>query len=111
MEKLSNAIKRRLSNNDLVIIDKIVKSNLTYIVYVPDFDQFCDLFAGDVMHEFIVDHRFDEFKNEPDGDYWSNDSIDDVFKRYRPIKDFIIKKYLTILREKYLGYEKVYNNR
>jgi len=88
---LSPALKRRLTDEDLNTIERLVLKNIkhcSYPYYADHFDFFVDDIIYQTLHEFVAEYKSDEIDTEYDeewGEVWIEDSKEKIFDLYWPL--------------------------
>ena len=91
---LSNSLKRRLTSDDFKYFD----TNLVYHIedrrWEPNFNQFSYEVISGLVHEFIVDKKYDELPEYDDTLGFDADSeTNKIFEMYSDLMPFLEKKY------------------
>ena len=81
---------------------------------VSKFDNFCDYALGDLLHEFLVDRKYDEIDTDNDPAYgliYNDESLGKISDMYWELKPFLKKRYETRLRNAYNRKMRDYHSR
>ena len=94
---IPNEIKRRITNDDLIIIDRILRNNLSYFSFSYPFNEYIEMIIRDTLNEFVNEYKLNDINYDLDD--WG-DKESDVFNLWWGIIPFLEKRYHNEL----LGY-------
>jgi hypothetical protein len=95
-EKLSNSLKRRLTQDDFEFLDRELTHYILSTPPVNKFEEFSSYVIGDLLHEFIIARKGDEIETEEDPDYgvvYVEKSRNKIMDMYWELKPILEKRY------------------
>lgn len=103
-EKLFNELptflKRRITLEDLQYFDEEVKRVTRFTSLSKKFEDYLSMVIGDIIHEFVIEEKYDEIKTERDpvyGRVFNRDSLNQVMDIYWNIIPILEKRYRDYL--------------
>jgi hypothetical protein len=93
-------LKRRITQNDLEYLDKEVLNNMRYTPIYNDFEDYLNSVISDLVHEFVLERKYDEIETEHDPDYgevYVDASRNRVMDTYWKIIPFLEERYKNII--------------
>jgi hypothetical protein len=91
---LSNSLKRRLAPDDFKYFDTNLVYHIDDSTWIPNFNEFSyDVISG-LVHEFIVDKKYDELPEYDDTlGFDADNETNKIFEMYSDLIPFLEKKY------------------
>jgi hypothetical protein len=95
-------LKRRLSQDDFEILDKIIKLNMNEFIYLNDvFEEYLRWTLGDSLNHFVTEYKSDDI--DMDEEDWM-DKLNERLGLFWDLIYFLRKKYYEEFRETYDNY-------
>lgn len=95
-------LKRRLSQDDFEILDKIIKLNMNEFIYLNDvFEEYLRWTLGDSLSHFVTEYKSDDI--DMDEEDWM-DKLNERLGLFWDLIYFLRKKYYEEFRETYDNY-------
>ena len=98
--ELPTSLKRRITLEDLQYFDEEVKRVTRFTSLSKKFEDYLDMVISDIIHEFVMEEKYDEIKTERDpvyGSVFNRDSLNQVMDIYWNIIPILKNRYRDYL--------------
>ena len=99
-KELPSSLKRRLTSDDFEYFDDKISKHIYNSTWRPEFDEFSYDVIAQLMHEFVVDRKYNEIETDNDPEYgviYNEESLDKVFEMYWELIPFLEKHYKDMI--------------
>lgn len=91
---IPHSVRRRITDDDLKIIDDWLQTYISKTAAFDSFDKFCDFVLDDLIYDFVKEVKRDEIEMDPEfGRFYSTDSVRNLLNIYGKLKPFLLTKY------------------